>query len=192
MLCRLLVMTLAFHASQHLDLPIDQEVDRLPFYLQNHKQVLGALLDSRQLEHLGYNRFRYVVTTLKVFHLRICPVVILVVEGGESHVTIRAVDVEVDGVGLVDDFQLTLSATLQAGRSGLTGQANLGVQVSQPPLLRFIPKHALEKTGESALKGLLLTIKDRVGQQLIRDFLDWCDKSPVLTRQNALEERMTM
>ena len=181
-------MTLAFHASQHLDLSIDRETDRLPSYLQNRKQVLGALLGTNQLECLGYNRFRYVVATLEIFHLSIRPVVVLDVGGGEDNLTIHAVDVKIEGMGLVDDFQLTLNAILRARKDGLTGQADLGVQVGQIPLLRFIPKHILEKTGESVLNGLLLTIKGRVGQQVLKDFLSWCDKYPISLHQNLSEK----
>ncbi|GCE64555.1 hypothetical protein OMCYN_00471 [cyanobiont of Ornithocercus magnificus] len=182
-------MTLAFHASQHLDLSIDRETDRLPSYLQNRKQVLSALLGTSQLECLGYNRFRYVVAALQVFHLSIRPVVVLDVGGGEDNLTIHAVDVKIEGMGLVDDsdFQLTLNAILRARKDGLTGQADLGVQVGQLPLLRFIPKHILEKTGESVLNGLLLTIKGRVGQQVLKDFLSWCDKYPI-SLQNLPEK----
>jgi len=49
--------------------------------------------------------------------------------------------------------------------------------VSQPPLLRLIPRKVLESTGESILNGILLTIKGRVGRQLVGDFQQWCDGS---------------
>ena len=77
-------------------------------------------------------------------------------------------------MGLVDDFQLTLEASLEATDRGLQGEATLAVNVSQPPLLRLIPKRVLESTGESILNGILITIKGRVGRQLVNDFQDWC------------------
>ena len=50
--------------------------------------------------------------------------------------------------------------------------------MSQPPLLRLIPRKVLESTGESILNGILLTIKGRVGRQLVADFHDWCTLHP--------------
>jgi hypothetical protein len=44
-------------------------------------------------------------------------------------------------------------------------------------LLRLIPRKVLESTGESILNGILLTIKGRVGRQLVGDFQQWCASS---------------
>ena len=77
----------------------------------------------------------------------------------------------------MDDFELSLEAVLEVADQGLKGEARLGVNVSQPPLLKLIPKRVLESTGESILSGILMTIKGRVGRQLVRDFQDWCLQS---------------
>ena len=53
------VMTLAFRASQHLDLPIADESERLRAYLHEHDRVVKALLDSSQLTALAPGRYRY-------------------------------------------------------------------------------------------------------------------------------------
>ena len=86
-----------------------------------------------------------------------------------------ALDSKLDGLGIVDDFNLLLKANLQATNTGLEGEALLGVTVSQPPLLRLIPKKILESTGHSVLNGILLGIKTRVQQQLVKDFTNWCE-----------------
>ena len=41
-------------------------------------------------------------------------------------------------------------------------------------ILKLIPKKILESTGHSVLNGILLGIKTRVQQQLIKDFTNWC------------------
>ena len=82
-----------------------------------------------------------------------------------------------DGLGLVDDFDLKLDAVLEAKLSGLEGEALLGVTVSQPQLLRLIPPKILESTGQSILNGILLGIKARVQKQLIVDFNNWCNEN---------------
>ena len=62
---------------------------------------------------------------------------------------------------------------------GLEGEALLGVSVSQPPLLKLVPKKILESTGHSVLNGILLGIKSRVQHQLVKDFLDWCELNKI-------------
>ena len=87
----------------------------------------------------------------------------------------------------MDDFQLSLEALLEATPRGLQGKAMLSVEVSQPPLLRLIPKRVLESTGESILNGILLTIKGRVGRQLVADFQSWAkDLDPPPASGSAL------
>ena len=167
--CREMVMPLAFCASQRLDLPVNHLSERLPEYLQQEQRVIGSLLDPRQLTRLGPGNYRYTVTSLQVFQLQVKPVVSLEIktDGGTMHM--RALDCELEGLGIVDDFNLTLEARLNCHDKGLSGDARLAVQVSQPPLLRLIPRRVLETTGESILSGILLGIKTRVGQQLIAD-----------------------
>ena len=42
-----------------------------------------------------------------------------------------------------------------------------------------MPKKILESTGHSVLNGILLGIKSRVQQQLIKDFVNWCELNQV-------------
>ena len=169
-------MSLTFNARQAINLPVQKNIQRLPDYLLQQERVVGAMLDSNKLVALGQGNFRYTVTSFKVFQLQVNPVVsIAVVNSEENKLQMHATDSELDGLGLVDDFELMLDATLIATETGLVGEAFLGVSVSQPPLLRFIPPKLLESTGHSILNGILLGIKARVGQQLIQDFLLWCE-----------------
>ena len=171
-------MPLAFSASQQLDLPLHTGIDRLPAYLHEQDRVVKALLDANQLALIEPGHYRYTVTTIQVFQLQVKPVVSLNVKLEGQTLIMRAVDAQLEGLGLVDDFELTLESVLEASDTGLKGLATLGVQVSQPPLLRLIPRKVLESTGESILNGILLTIKGRVGRQLVGDFEQWCDSSP--------------
>ena len=90
-----------------------------------------------------------------------------------------ALDSKLDGLGIVEDFNLILKANLGATDFGLEGEALLGVSVSQPPLLKLLPKKILESTGHSVLSGILLGIKSRVQQQLIKDFVNWCELNQI-------------
>lgn len=167
-------MPLAFNARQKIDLFVQDSAERLPNYLLQQERVVGAMLDSRKLTPLGPGSFKYEVTSFQVFQLQINPVVSIGVENIDNKIRMYVTDSHLDGLGLVDDFELTLNAILEAKPEGLEGEALLGVTVSQPPLLRLIPPKILESTGQSILNGILLGIKARVGKQLVLDFQNWC------------------
>jgi len=168
------IMPLAFEARQKLDLPVMSNPDRLAEYLLQQERVVGAMLDSKKLTLLYPGSYRYNVTSFKVFQLEVNPVVSIAAVNSEGKLCMYATDSELDGLGLVDDFELTLNATLEVTSRGLEGEALLGVTVSPPPLLKLIPRQVLESTGQSILSTILIGIKARVMQQLVDDFTNWC------------------
>jgi len=168
-------MLLAFDAKQKLNLSVKSKKEYLSNYLLEEERVVGAMLDSRKLVPEGEGKYKYTVTSFKVFQLDINPVVSIGVENKDGVLTMSALDSKLDGLGMIDDFKLILKANLQATDIGLEGEALLGVSVSQPPLLKLVPKKILESTGHSVLNGILLGIKARVQQQLVKDFLEWCE-----------------
>ncbi|MCP9928577.1 DUF1997 domain-containing protein [Cyanobium sp. CH-040] len=167
-------MPLAFSASQQLELPVREQADRLASYLGEEERVVRALLNPNQLQTLAPRHYRYTVTRLQVFQLQIQPVVELRTRSSPGRLELEAIDCQLEGLGLVDDFQLSLHSWMVAGDQGLEGEATLSVEVSQPPLLKLIPARVLESTGRSLLAGILLGIKSRVGQQVVEDFQHWC------------------
>ena len=60
----------------------------------------------------------------------------------------------------------------------LRGQANLIVSVDLPQALKFTPKPLLERTGNSLLNGILITLKQRLMRQLIANYCAWASSSP--------------
>ena len=170
-------MLLNFDAKQKLKLSVTTNKDRLSTYLLQEERVVGAMLDSNKLIPEGKGKYKYNVTSFRVFQLDVNPVVSIAVENKNGVLIMSALDSKLDGLGIVDDFNLLLKANLQATNIGLEGEALLGVTVSQPPLLKLIPKKILESTGHSVLNGILLGIKTRVQQQLIKDFTNWCSSN---------------
>ena len=168
-------MLLSFDAKQKLKLSVKTNKERLSKYLLQEERVVGAMLDSNKLIPEGQGKYKYNVTSFRVFQLDVNPVVSIAVENKNGVLVMSALDSKLDGLGIVDDFNLLLKANLQATDTGLEGEALLGVTVSQPPLLKLIPKKILESTGHSVLNGILLGIKTRVQQQLIKDFTNWCE-----------------
>ena len=168
-------MLLSFNAKQKLKLSVTLNKEYLSKYLLEEERVVGAMLDSKKLVPEGEGKYKYTVTSFKVFQLDINPVVSIAVENRDGILRMSALESKLDGLGIIDDFNLTLKANLEATDCGLEGEALLGVSVSQPPLLKLVPKKILESTGHSVLNGILLGIKSRVQQQLVRDFLGWCE-----------------
>jgi len=167
-------MQLSFDAKQKLKLSVTINKEYLSKYLMEEERVVGAMLDSKKLEPEGEGKYKYTVTSFKVFQLDINPVVSIAVENKDGILRMSALESKLDGLGMIDDFNLILKANLEATDIGLEGEALLGVSVSQPPLLKLVPKKILESTGHSVLNGILLGIKTRVQQQLVKDFLEWC------------------
>jgi hypothetical protein len=167
-------MSLAFSARQQLSLSVRDDGDQLADYLGDESRVVSALLDPNQLQPLSPGCYRYTVTRVQVFQLQIQPVVDLQVRSVPGRLELQALDCRLEGLGLIDDFQLGLESWLDATGTGLEGEASLAVSVSQPALLRLIPPRILEATGHSVLAGILLGIRNRVSQQLLGDFQDWC------------------
>ena len=172
-------MLLSFDAKQKLKLSVSKNKEYLSNYLLEEERVVGAMLDSKKLVPEGDGKYKYTVTSFKVFQLDINPVVSIAVENKDGILKMSALDSKLDGLGIVDDFNLILKANLEATPNGLEGEAILGVSVSQPPILKLVPKKILESTGHSVLNGILLGIKSRVQQQLVRDFLDWCESNQI-------------
>ena len=172
-------MLLDFDAKQKLKLSVTRNKEYLSSYLLEEERVVGAMLDSRKLEPEGQGKYKYTVTSFKVFQLDINPVVSIAVENKDGVLKMSALDSTLDGLGMIDDFNLILKANLEATDIGLEGEALLGVSVSQPPILKLVPKKILESTGHSVLNGILLGIKARVQQQLVKDFLDWCESNQI-------------
>ena len=172
-------MLLAFDAKQKLKLSVTRNKEYLSKYLLEEERVVGAMLDPNKLKPEGEGMYKYTVTSFKVFQLDVKPVVSIAVENNEGVLKMSALDSTLDGLGMVEDFNLILKANLEATDFGLEGEALLGVSVSQPPLLKLLPKKILESTGHSVLNGILLGIKSRVQQQLIKDFVNWCELNQI-------------
>ena len=172
-------MLLAFDAKQKLKLSVKTNKEYLSKYLLEEERVVGAMLDPNKLEPEGEGKYKYTVTSFRVFQLDVNPVVSIAVENKEGVLKMSALDSKLDGLGIIEDFNLILKANLAATDHGLEGEALLGVSVSQPPLLKLVPKKILESTGHSVLNGILLGIKSRVQKQLIKDFVNWCELNQI-------------
>ena len=70
-------MLLAFDAKQKLKLSVKRNKKYLSSYLLEEERVVGAMLDSNKLVPEGEGKYKYTVTSFRVFQLDVNPVVSL-------------------------------------------------------------------------------------------------------------------
>ena len=114
-------MLIAFDARQRLKLSVKRNKEYLSKYLLEEERVVGAMLDSKKLVPEGLGRYKYTVTSFKVFQLDINPVVSIAVENKDRILKMSALESTLDGLGMIDDFNLILKANLEATDIGLEG-----------------------------------------------------------------------
>jgi len=64
-------MLLSFDAKQKLKLSVTRNKEYLSKYLLDEERVVWAMLDSKKLVPEGVGRYKYTVTSFKVFQLDI-------------------------------------------------------------------------------------------------------------------------
>ena len=106
-------MLLAFDAKQKLKLSVKRNKEYLSKYLLEEERVVGAMLDPNKLVPEGDGKYKYTVTSFRVFQLDVKPVVSIAVENKDGILKMSALESKLDGLGIVDDFNLILKANLQ-------------------------------------------------------------------------------
>ena len=97
-------MQLSFDAKQKLKLSITRNKEYLSKYLREEERVVGAMLDSKKLVPEGEGKYKYTVTSFKVFQLDIKPVVSIKVENKKGILKMSALDSTLDGLCILCMF----------------------------------------------------------------------------------------
>ncbi len=172
-------MYLKFTASQSVSLTVDTPPSQLQHYLRQPRRLVYALTDPTRVEYLGGDRFRLKMRPLNFLMVSLQPTVDLAVQASsEGCLHLRSLGCEIRGVDYINRrFHLDLKGYLrpQPTPTGteLIGVADLEVGVDIPPPLDLTPRPILEATGNSLLKSVLLTIKQRLMQHLVADYQRW-------------------
>ncbi|BAC09263.1 DUF1997 domain-containing protein [Thermosynechococcus vestitus] len=172
-------MYLEFKASQSVRLSIETPTAPLQHYLRQPQRLVYALTDPTRVEFLGSDRFRLKMRPLNFLMVSLQPTVDLAVHANsDGSLQLRSLGCEIRGVDYINRrFHLALEGYLcpQATVNGtdLIGLADLQVGVDIPPPLDLTPRPILEATGNGLLKSVLLTIKQRLSQQLVADYQRW-------------------
>ncbi|MEB3358673.1 MAG: DUF1997 domain-containing protein [Synechococcales bacterium] len=172
-------MTSKFTASQSVDIIVPEQPVPIQHYLRQPHRLIGALVDPSRTEQLSPEVFRLKMRSLRFLMLSIQPTVDMRI-WAESNGTIhlKSVGCEIRGVEYINRrFHLDLAGRLIPKvinqKTHLIGKADLTVQVELPLPLQMTPRPIVEKTGNSLLNSVLITIKQRLMYQLLADYRKW-------------------
>lgn len=176
-----------FAASQSVEIAVPQQPVPIQHYLRQPQRLVKALVDPSRVEQLDEEVFRLKIRPLAFMTLSIQPTANLKVwaePNGTVH--LRSLACELLGVEYINErFALNLEGHLSPcdlnGGTILKGIANLEVQVELPFPFSLTPKPIVEATGNSLLKSVLLTIKQRLLQQLLTDYENWVNDNAEVT-----------
>lgn len=172
-------MHIRFNASQSVEIPVPQQRVPIQHYLRQPKRLVNALVDQSRLEQLSEDCFRLKMRSLQFMMVSIQPTVDLKVWAEpDGAINLKSIACEIRGIEYINQrFALNLKGRLAPyqnnGATYLRGKADLEVQVELPPPFWLTPQPILEAAGNSLLKSVLLTVKQRLMHQLLLDYRRW-------------------
>jgi hypothetical protein len=172
-------MLTRFSASQSVEIAVPDQPVPIQHYLRQPRRLIQALVDLSQVEQLSHDCFRLKMRPLSFLMLSIQPTVDMRIwTESDGSLRLESIACEIRGVEYINQrFHLQLVGRLLPCQIGgityLKGKADLQVQVEIPPPLWFTPKTILETTGNSLLRSVLLTIKQRLMHHLLADYRHW-------------------
>jgi Protein of unknown function (DUF1997) len=172
-------MQVKFTAQQSLNLTVAEHGVPISHYLRQPKRLVNALVDRSQIEYVSERLFCLKMRPISFLHFTLQPTVEMEVWAeADGTLHIQSTGCEIRGIDYINQrFHLDLVGklipTAATGKAHLNGLADLTVQVDLPPALWFTPRPILEAAGTSLLKSVLLTVKQRLGHQLIVDYSQW-------------------
>jgi len=173
-------MHVCFKASESVKIAVEEEENGVRHYLRQPQRLVKAIANPKLMEQLSENHFRLKMQSLNfmdIYHFQ--PTVILKVwTGASGRVYLNSEDCEIRGIDYINDrFSLNVKGNLspqqEAGKTYLIGKADLEVKVDLPPALWLTPKPLLEVAGNGLLKSVLLRIKQKLLNQLLKDYRHW-------------------
>lgn len=176
-------MQLNFAASHSVVISVPDASAPIQHYLRQPQRLVYALTDRSRVERLSAECFRLTMRPREFLTLSFQPVVDLKVWAEtDGTVNLQSVGCEIRGIEYINNrFDLTLNGTLHPmvgdNPTQLMGKGDVSVNVELPPLFWMTPKPILEAAGQSILQGIFLTFKQRLGHQLVNDYLEWAGTS---------------
>lgn len=168
-----------FFASQSVEIPVPEQTVPISHYLRQPQRLVHSLVEPSRMEQLSPEKFRLKMRPREFMMFRLQPTVDLRVWAkADGTIHLASVGCEIRGVDYINQrFALDLVGKLSPcevnGITYLKGKADLNVQVDVPPPLDMTPQMILETTGNGLLHSILLSIKQRLTQQLLLDYRRW-------------------
>lgn len=189
-------MDTRFFSSLSVDFPVVERSLPIQHYLRQPQRLVQAIAHTSQMENLGGDRYRLKMRPLNFLSLTLQPVVDLRVWLDNSgHLCLRSTDCQIHGVDYINQrFHLNLRGELHTeqvrGATHLQGCAELEVKVTIPFPLSLTPQPLVEVAGQSLLKGVLATMKQRLSHHLLADYELWAreDTSSSISGQLYLQD----
>lgn len=174
-------MATKFVASESVEIAVSQQSIPIEYYLRQPQRLVYALVDRRRVEQLSREVFRLKMRPLNFMSVKIQPTVdIRVWAQSNGVINLESVACKILGLDYINQrFALNLKGyllpTQQSGVTYLKGNADLEVGLELPPPFSFTPQLIMEKTGNGLLKSILMTIKQRLLNQLLNDYQSWVE-----------------
>ena len=170
-----------FSASQSVSISVPPKPQAIEDYLNDVSRLVYALLDENQVEVIHPNLYRVSVKPIKFLSLSVRPVSDIRIWREDNVIRLSSNKCFLEGQETFNDrFSINMQGYLlvQPGDKGqkLRGQANLGVSVDLPQAMKLTPKPLLERAGSGLMNGILVTLKQRMMRQLIKDYCEWADR----------------
>jgi Protein of unknown function (DUF1997) len=168
-----------FTADRSVEIAVPKQAIPIQHYLRQPHRLVRSLVDSSRIKQVGDDEFCLTMRTLSFFGFELQPTVYLRVwTEVDGTVRIVSTNCEIRGIDYIDRrFSLELIGELipheDRGQTYLLGNADLEVRVELPPPVSFMPRSIVESAGNSLLKGILNTFKQRLLNQLLADYVDW-------------------
>lgn len=168
-----------FFASQSVEIVVPEQPVPINHYLRQPQRLVYALVEESQMEQLSPEKFRLKMRPRDFMMFRLQPTVDLRVWAkSDGTIHLASVGCEIRGVDYINrrfalDLVGKLTPCVVNETTYLKGKADLSVQVDVPAPLDMTPQPILETTGNSLLRSILLTIKQRLMQQLLLDYRRW-------------------
>jgi hypothetical protein len=170
-----------FTADRSVEIAVPRQPIPIQHYLRQPHRLVRSLVDPSRIQQVSDDEFCLTMRSLSFFGFELQPTVFLKV-WTEADGTVRIVSThcEIRGIDYIDRrFSLELIGELspyeERGQTYLEGYADLEVQVELPPPLNFMPRAIVESAGNSLLKGILNTFKQRLMNQLLADYTVWAN-----------------
>lgn len=167
------------HASQFVEVDIAPAPIPIGQYLQNTERLVYALAEPSQIKSVGNHVFRFSMQPFKFLMLTLAPVADIEIYSNKSNeVIIYSDSCYLQGQAVLNrrfSFQLKGWLVARADNSGVSGNAELNIDVDLPPAFRLTPQGLLESTGNTIVGGILNTIKHRLQYRLVHEYKSWAN-----------------